>query len=46
MSFVDEAGQWLLEPGEFKVWVGGQQPQLKTVSQPANVVGGRFMVLA
>jgi beta-glucosidase len=46
MSFVDDDGQWVLEPGEFRVWVGGQQPNLKTSSQPANVVGGRFEVLA
>ncbi len=46
MSFVDDDGQWLLEPGEFEVWLGGQQPNLKTDSQPANVVSGRFTVQA
>jgi beta-glucosidase len=46
MSLVDDDGQWVLELGEFRVWVGGQQPNLKTSSQPANVVGGRFEVLA
>jgi beta-glucosidase len=46
MSFADEQGQWVLEPGEFKVWVGGQQPDLKTGSQPANVLEGAFAVQA
>jgi beta-glucosidase len=46
MSFVDDDGQWVLEPGEFKVWLGGQQPDLKTKVQPANVVVGRFTVQA
>jgi beta-glucosidase len=46
MSFVDNDGLWILEPGEFQVWLGGQQPNLKTNSQPANVLGGRFTVQA
>lgn len=44
MSFADEQGQWVLEPGEFKVWVGGQQPTLRTEPQLANVMEGRFTV--
>lgn len=44
MSFVDDEGQWVLEPGEFKVWLGGQQPNLRTDTQPANVAAGRFTV--
>jgi beta-glucosidase len=44
LSLVDEDGQWILEPGEFKVWVGGQQPNLKASEQPANVVEGQFVV--
>jgi beta-glucosidase len=46
MSFADESGQWVLEAGEFKVWAGGQQPNLKASSQPANVVAGRFVAQA
>ena len=46
MSFADEDGKWVLEPGEFKVWVGGQQPNLKAGSQPANVLEGRFTIQA
>ncbi|MGE5774736.1 MAG: fibronectin type III-like domain-contianing protein, partial [Chloroflexota bacterium] len=46
MSFADENGNWVLEPGEFKVWVGGQQPDLKSGTQPANVLGGQFTVQA
>ena len=44
MSFADENGKWVLEPGEFKVWAGGQQPNLKTGIQPANVLEGQFTV--
>jgi beta-glucosidase len=44
MSLADEQGQWILEPGEFRVWVGGQQPDLKGSVQPANVVSGQFTV--
>jgi beta-glucosidase len=44
MSFADNSGNWVLEPGDFQVWVGGQQPDLKAATQPANVVGGKFIV--
>jgi beta-glucosidase len=44
LSFVDEAGTWILEPGDFKVWVGGQQPNLQTSAQPANVLEGQLVV--
>jgi beta-glucosidase len=46
MSFADESGAWVLEPGEFKVWAGGRQPDLQVVSQPANVAEGKFTVQA
>jgi beta-glucosidase len=46
LSFADDKGQWRLEPGEFKIWVGGQQPDLRNGSQPDNVVAGRFMIQA
>ena len=46
LSFADEAGTWILEPGDFKVWVGGQQPNLQSKLQPANVKGGQFTVHA
>ena len=46
LSVVDEAGTWRLEPGDFRVWVGGQQPNLRSDRQPANVLGGRFTVQA
>lgn len=45
MSLVDEQDQWSLEAGKFKVWVGGQQPNLKADVQPANVIEGQFTVL-
>ncbi|MBN2389740.1 MAG: glycoside hydrolase family 3 C-terminal domain-containing protein [Anaerolineae bacterium] len=46
MSFADEDGRWVLEPGEFKVWVGGQQPDQMSGMQPANVLAGQFAVLS
>jgi beta-glucosidase len=46
MSYADDNGEWVLEPGDFKVWVGGQQPNLQTASQPANVIEGQFTVQA
>jgi beta-glucosidase len=46
MSFADEIGKWVLEPGEFKVWVGGQQPNQRIGPQPANVMEGQFTVQA
>jgi beta-glucosidase len=44
MSFADESGNWVLEPGKFKVWVGGRQPELQTGFQPSNVLEGQFTV--
>ncbi len=44
MSFADEDGKWVLEPGEFKVWVGGQPPNQGVGPQPANGVEGQFTV--
>jgi len=44
LSFADDEGQWMLEPGEFRVWVGGQQPHLDAAQQPANVLEGRFIL--
>ncbi|MBN1887583.1 MAG: glycoside hydrolase family 3 C-terminal domain-containing protein [Thermoflexales bacterium] len=46
MSHADESGKWVLEAGEFQVWAGGQQPDLKASSQAANVLEGRFVVQA
>ena len=39
MSFADESGKWVLEPGEFKVWVGGQQPDQKAASSARQCDG-------
>ncbi len=44
MSLVDESGQWLLEPGEFKLWVGGQQPNQKVKVTTTQVLEGGFTV--
>jgi beta-glucosidase len=46
MSFADEKGTWVLEPGEFKVWVAGQQPNQQISPPPANILEGQFTVQA
>ena len=46
MSLVNDNGQWVLEPGKFQVWVGGQQPYIKNGVQQDNVLGGQFTVQA
>jgi beta-glucosidase len=46
MSFADINGSWILEPGEFKVYVGGQQPDLKAQTQPDNVMEASFTISA
>jgi beta-glucosidase len=46
MSFADESGKWVLEPGLFKIWVGGQQPDEGAASQPDNLTEGQFTVQA
>jgi beta-glucosidase len=43
MSFADEAGKWVTEPGDFEVWVGGRQPNLGG-AQPANVLEGKYTI--
>ncbi len=44
MSFADENGNWLLEPGDFTVWVGGRQPEAGKAFE--NVLEGKFTVVA
>lgn len=46
LSFADEAGQWVLEPGVFNLWIGGQQPNLNAEVQPDNVIGGALTITA
>jgi beta-glucosidase len=46
MSFADEEGKWVLEPGEFVVWVGGCQPDPDAKTQAGNILEGRFTVEA
>jgi beta-glucosidase len=46
MSFADDNGSAVLEPGAFNIWVGGQQPYQGARSQPANVLEGQFTVQA
>ncbi len=44
MSFADESGNWILEPGKFRVWVGGGQPGWAVDVKPASGVDGEFSV--
>jgi beta-glucosidase len=46
LSFVDDNGQWTLEPGAYRIWIGGQQPKLKADEQPENVLEGEFVISA
>ncbi|MEO8607215.1 MAG: glycoside hydrolase family 3 C-terminal domain-containing protein [Chloroflexota bacterium] len=45
MSFYDDAAGWTLQPGDFRFWVGGQQPDLKADTQPENVLAGGFKLV-
>jgi beta-glucosidase len=44
LMYADEKGDWVLEPGEFRVYVGGQQPNLKTELQVDTVLEGSIAV--
>ena len=44
MSYYDDDAGWTLQPGDFQLWVGGQQPNLKGGPQPENVLEGQFTV--
>jgi beta-glucosidase len=45
MSCADEAGKWILEPGEFRVWVGGGQPAWHGEIRSSAGLEGLFTVL-
>ncbi|MBN1440043.1 MAG: glycoside hydrolase family 3 C-terminal domain-containing protein [Anaerolineales bacterium] len=44
MRFADENGDWILEPGKFRVWVGGGQPEWREGMRPAAGLEGAFTV--
>ncbi len=44
MSLVNGGGEELFEPGRFRVWVGGRQPDLGSGRELANVLEGQFLV--
>jgi beta-glucosidase len=46
LSFIDDNGRWTLEPGAYRIWIGGQQPKLKADEQPENVLEGEFVISA
>jgi len=44
MSYADENGRWALEPGEFRMWVGGGQPSWQAAVKPSAGIEGSFSV--
>ena len=45
LAFVDEDGQWVIEPGSFTVFVGGGQPALaEGLSATVTLVGDRVVL--
>jgi beta-glucosidase len=44
MSYADEAGLWVLEAGDFLVWVGGGQPAWVNACRLAAGTDGKFSV--
>jgi beta-glucosidase len=44
MSFAGEDGKWILEPGAFRVWVGGGQPGWGTAGRTSAGLDGSFTV--
>jgi beta-glucosidase len=44
MSLVNQAGNWVIEPGEFVVWVGGAQPVPDAAVQREGILEGTFSV--
>jgi beta-glucosidase len=44
MSFAGEDGEWLLEPGVFRVWVGGRQPNQEIGHKMADMLEGEFVI--
>ena len=44
MSFADENGNWVLEPGTFDVWAAGQSPDLISSIRPENEAAGEFII--
>jgi len=46
LSLIDDKGQWVIEPGEFQLAVGGRQPEpADLVKKSAAVLIGRFAVV-
>ncbi len=44
-AFVDEAGQWVIEPGTFTIFVGGGQPDMaEGVSASVEMVGKKILL--
>ena len=44
MALIDDAGRRVVEPGEFRVAVGGRQPGPAGADSTSGVVEGRFVV--
>jgi beta-glucosidase len=45
LALVDDKGQWIIEPGQFRVWVGGHQPDLGAHGSREGILEGSFTVV-
>ncbi len=44
MALVDNLGKWTIEPGEFRLWVGGSQPDLNHPGRNTDLLQASFFV--
>ena len=45
MALIDSQGKWMIEPGEFRLWAGGAQPDLNYPERNAALLQVGFSVL-
>ncbi len=45
MALINDQGQWMIEPGEFRLWIGGRQPDLRRPDRNAGLLESKFNVL-
>jgi beta-glucosidase len=44
MALVDDHGKWVVEPGEFRLWAGGRQPDLHHPERNPGLLKDHFVV--
>ena len=44
LAYADDDGNWVLEPGKFNIYVGGQMPNLRAGIQAANILADQFIL--